>query len=94
MRAMRLFAVSILLLVSWTASAYENPQLERAGAVYRKAVYAKHRGKPNLKAAAAAFSNAKQLVRKRKWAAAVAAYEKTIALGRREPEVWYLLSNA
>ncbi len=94
MRAMRLFAVSILLLVSWTASAYENPQLERAGALYRKAVYAKHRGKPNLKAAATTFSNAKQLVRKRKWAAAVAAYEKTIALGRREPEVWYLLSNA
>lgn len=94
MAALRLVAFSILLLVSWSASAYENPQLERAGAVYRKAVYAKHRGKPNLKAAAAAFSNAKGLARKRKWAAAIAAYEKTIALGRREAEVWYLLSNA
>ena len=94
MRPMRLFAVSILLLASWTASAYENPNLDRAGAVYRKAVNAKHKGKTNLKAAAAAFSNAKQFVRKRKWVDAIAAYEQTLALGRREPEVWYLLSNA
>ncbi len=94
MRAMRLFAVSILLLVSWTASAYENPQLERAGAAYRKAVYAQHKGKPNLKTATAAFAAGKAMARKRNWRAAIAAYEKAIAFGRREPEIWFVLSNA
>ncbi len=94
MRPIRLCLVTLLLIVSTTASAYDNPQLARDAAQYLRAIAKKFPGKPNAQRANTAFKNAQAHARGRRMGRAVADYERAIARGRRNPDIWYQLSNA
>ncbi|MDH3232906.1 MAG: alpha-2-macroglobulin family protein [Alphaproteobacteria bacterium] len=94
MRPIRLFLVSLLLIVSTNASAYDNPQLARDAAQYLRAIAAKFPGKPNAQRATSAFNNARAHARGRRMSRAVADFERAIARGKRDPDIWYQLSNA
>jgi alpha-2-macroglobulin len=94
MRPIRLVLLSLLLVVSSAASAYENPQLEREAAQYLRAIAKKYPGKPNAERANTAFQNALGHARSRRMGRAVADFERAIARGRRDPDIWFQLSNA
>jgi uncharacterized protein YfaS (alpha-2-macroglobulin family) len=94
MRPIRLLLVTLLLAVSTSAGAYENPQLARDAARYLRAIAAKFPGKPDAQRATNAFNEARGHARGRRMNRAVASYERAIARGKRDPDTWYQLSNA
>jgi len=94
MRPIRFLLVALLMSVSSTASAYENPQLARDAARYLRAISAKFPGKIDAQRALNSYNEARTHLRGRRMKRAVASYEQAIARGRRHPDTWYQLSNA
>jgi len=94
MRPIRLLLAALLLASAGSAGAYDNPPLARDAAQYLRAIAKKFPGKRDAQRATNAFEQARGHARGRRMNRAIAAYERAIARGKRDPDIWYQLSNA